>query len=367
MKGRRRVLLASQPLDYGVPRHVLDVIEGLDLDRFELDVACPRESVLWDRLRNRADVRVHPIGRARRPAPGDAASLRRLFPLVRRADVVHGHSSKAGFLVRLAAAGAGRRSRCVFTPHGWSFWATSGAEARMYRALERRAARWCSTIVAVSEHERSAGLAARVGRPEQYRLIPNGIELERFSGQPRPVDGRVVMLGRLAPPKRPDLVVRALARVRARHENAELQLVGDGPARAQVESLAKALGLSGVVRVTGRSDDIPEILAGAQCLVLASDYEAMPLSVLEAMAAAVPVVATRLESLSEVVVDGATGLLVEPDNPDALAAAIERLLDDPTKAAELGAAGRRRAQERFSKQRMVAEISGLYEEILQAR
>jgi glycosyltransferase involved in cell wall biosynthesis len=361
---RRRLLLASQPLDFGVPGHVLDLIGGLDPDRYEVAVACPPESRLWSRLRERPDVRLYSLGRARRPSPRDALSLPGLRRLVRSADLVHGHSSKAGFLVRLAAMTAGQRSRCLFTPHGWSFWAAEGLEARLYLALERRAARWCRTIVAVSKHERDAGLAAGVGMPAQYRVIPNGVDLDRFERERRPVAGRIVMLGRLARPKRPELVVRALARMRERHSDAELWLVGDGPLRAEVEAVAGSLGLTGAVRVTGRREDVPQVLAEAFCAVLASDYEGMPLSVLEAMAAGVPVVATSFGGLDEVIEDGDTGFVVERGSVDALAASLGRLLENRELARLVGAAGRRRAEERFSVQRMVAETAALYDELL---
>jgi glycosyltransferase involved in cell wall biosynthesis len=361
---RRRLLLASQPLDFGVPAHVLDLVEGLDRERYEITVACPPESSLWSRLRTRPDVRLHPMGRARRPSPVDAFEFARLRRLVLAADLVHGHSSKAGFLVRLAAKSAGRRSRCVFTPHGWSFWAADGLEARLYLALERRAARWCRTIVGVSAHERDAGLASGVGKPGQYRVIPNGVDVDRFHGERRPVAGRIVMLGRLAPPKRPELVVRALARVRERRPDAELWLVGDGPLRGEVEALAGSLGLAGAVHVTGRRDDVPQVLADAYCAVLASDYEGMPLSVLEAMAAGLPVVATSFGGLDEVIDDGETGFVVERGSVEALAAALGRLLADPALSGRIGAAGRRRAEERFSVRRMVAETAALYDEVL---
>jgi glycosyltransferase involved in cell wall biosynthesis len=361
---RRRLLLASQPLDFGVPSHVLDLIDGLDTDRYELRVACPPESLLWSRLRERPDVRLYAITGARRASPADVVSFARLLRLVRGADVVHGHSAKAGFLLRLAAAWAGRRARCVFTPHGWSFWAAEGTEARLYRALERRAARWCRAIVAVSAYERDAGVAAGVGTPEQYRVIPNGIDFHRFAREPRPVAGRIVMLGRLARPKRPELVVRALGRLRDRNPDAEVWLVGEGPLRAEVESLAASLGLAGGVVVTGLHEDIPQVLAEAHCLVLASDYEGMPLSLLEAMAAGVPVVVTRFGGVEEVVEDGRTGFVVEPGSSEALAASLGRLLDDPELSRELGAEGRRRAEQRFSVRRMVAETAALYDEIL---
>jgi glycosyltransferase involved in cell wall biosynthesis len=363
MPARRRLLIASQPLSAGVPRHVLDLVEGLVGSDWEITVACPPTSTLWQPLAKRQEVALHAFTAARRPAASDAASLARLLRLVRTVDVIHVHSAKAGFLGRLAARLRGRAGAAVYTPHAWSFWAAGGAEQRLYRALERRAARWCRAIVAVSEHEREAGLDAGIGRVEQYRVIPNGVDPGRFSGPPEPVAGRVLFLGRLGPQKRPELAVQALARVRGRFPGAELHLASDGPDRETLVELAARLGLSGAVRFLGYRDDVPALLSRASCMLVTSDYEGAPYTVLEAMAAGVPVVATRVGGVPEAVVDGETGLLVSPGDAAALADRLARLLADPDAAARMGAAGRRIVQERFTRQHMVARTLALYEEV----
>jgi glycosyltransferase involved in cell wall biosynthesis len=358
MAARRRLVLASQPLSAGVPGHVLDLVVGIDRGAWEIDVACPPASTLWRALAGREGVRLHRLGAARRPSPVDVVSLARLVRLARQADVVHVHSAKAGFVGRLAAALAGRASRCAYTPHAWSFWAAGGAEAALYLRLERLGARWCRAIVAVSTDERDAGLAAGVGRREQYRVIPNGVDVGRFDVPREPVPGRILFLGRLAPQKRPDLAVRAVARL----DGAELHLANDGPERAAVERLAAELGVADRVRLLGYRDDVPELLSHAACLLLTSDYEGASLTVLEAMAAGVPVVATRVGGVEEAL-DGA-GVVVEPGDEDAVAAGLERVLGDPEAATRLGEAGRRRARERFTRERMVADTVALYEELV---
>jgi glycosyltransferase involved in cell wall biosynthesis len=361
---RHRILLASQPLDAGVPQAVLDLAACLDPDRFEISVACPTGSTLWRGLEPMTWIERHPLAAERGPSPRDGASLARLTRLVAAADVIHGHSSKAGFLLRVAAAARGRSARCLFTPHGWSFWAATGATARAYLELERVAARWCRVIVAVSEHERDAGLAAGVGRPEQYRVVRNGIDLARFGAAPSPVAGRIVMLARLAPPKRHDLALRALELVRRRLPEAELLVVGDGPGRPALERRAGELGLTAAVRLLGTRSDVPELLASASCLLLASDYEGCPLSVIEAMAAGVPVVGTAVGGLSELVADGVTGHLVPPGDADALGRALETVLADSAAARRLGEAGRERARRELGRERMAARVTALYEELL---
>jgi glycosyltransferase involved in cell wall biosynthesis len=364
VRDRLRLLLVSQPLDAGVPRHVLDVVDGLDPARFAVSVATPRASAVWAGLAGREDVALHALETRREPGRADLRAVARLVPLVRRADVVHAHSSKAGFLARLAAALAGRRSRCVFTPHAWSFWAAGGREAALYLRLERLAAHWCRAIVAVSDAERAAGVAAGVGRPEQYRVIPNGVDLARFAATPSPVPGRVLMLGRLARQKRPELALCALARVRQRVPEAHLLLAGGGPLRPEVERLVGELGLGDAVQFLGDRRDVPELLREASCLLLASDWEACPYSVLEAMAAGVPVVATAVGGVPELVRNGETGLLAAAGDEAALARALEAVLGNAERASALGAAGRADAGARFAKARMVGELAALYESLV---
>jgi len=359
---KSRLLVAAQPKDGGVARHVVTLVEALPPGRFAVDVACPRDSLTWTSLEGVEGVELHAIQPHRRPSPGDTRSFASLLRLAGSADVVHVHSSKAGFLGRLASALRGKRTACVFSPHGWSFWAADGPEARLYAGLERLAARWCRSIVALSGHEREAGLEAGVGRAEQYRVIPNGVRLERFALPRSAVRGRILMVGRLAPPKRPDLALRALAAARLVIPEAELHVVGDGPLRPEAERLAAELGVAGAVCFLGHREDVPELLASAECALLASDYEGCPLSVVEAMAAGVPVAATAAGGTGELVQPGRTGELGPIGDAEALAIALERVLGDPARAVELGAEGRRVAEASLSLERMVDRLVELYEE-----
>jgi glycosyltransferase involved in cell wall biosynthesis len=363
VNSHRRLLLAAQPWDGGVAQHVVALVEALTPGRFDVDVACPRGSLTWTSLEGHPGVELHAMRPHRRPHPGDTRSWLTLQRLVGRADVIHVHSSKAGFIGRLASFLHGKSRACVFSPHGWSFWAAEGLESRFYVQLERMAARWCRTIVALSGDEREAGLAERIGRPDQYRVIPNGVRLERFALPRAPVRGRILMVGRLAPPKRPDLALHALASVRQAIPEAELHLVGDGPLRPQAEALTAELGLDGAVRFLGSREDVPELLATAECALLASDYEGCPLAVVEAMAAGVPVAATDVGGTGELVQAGRTGELGPPGDAHGLAGAVERLLTNPGRAAELGAEGRRAAAQGLSLEVMVERLVELYDDL----
>jgi glycosyltransferase involved in cell wall biosynthesis len=354
--------LTFYPPDGGVTRHVIDLVGHLDPDLWLVEVACPPESEPWRELADRPGLTFHPLTPGKEPGLSDLADLRRLLRLVARADVVHAHASKAGFLTRLAAAIAGQRAATVFTPHSWSFWAHDWRSS-LWLALERRAANWCRAIVAVSDDERRAGIAERVGSTSQYHVIRNGIDPAPFAGERRAVRGRILLVGRLARQKRPDVAVRALGRILERHPEAQLDLAAHGPLEDETRALVAELGLQQSVRFLGKRRDVPELLAEAECFLLTSDYEGCPYTVLEAMAAGVPVVSTRVGGVPELVADGETGLLVEPGDPAAAAAAIQGVLDAPERARLLGEAGRARALSDFGIDRMVRETCSLYDSL----
>ena len=361
---KRTVLLASYPPDGGVGEHVISIVRGLDPELWRFEVACLPGSLIELEIGGLPNVGVHHLkGRHPRPHLRDALDLPQMLRLVGSADIVHAHSSKAGFLIRFAAAMRGRRSRTLFTPHAWSFWAAAGVEGRAYTALERIAARWCRIIVTVSESERTTGIAAKIGRREQYRVIPNGIDSAVYARDPAPVPGRIVMVGRLSRQKRPDIALRTIASLLRTHPEAHLDIVGDGPLRSETEALLAQLGLAGSVRLLGNRTDVPDLLAQAACFLLTSDYEGCPLCILEAMAAGVPVVTTDAGGARELVVVGETGYLVEKGRPDRLAAAVSEILANSERARAMGLAGRRLVIEQFSHTRMLAELEALYREV----
>lgn len=363
----RTVFIATYPPDGGVAEHVISIVRGLDPELWRFKVACLPGSLVELKLAGLSNVELrHLKGRHPRPHPRDWLDLPQMLKLVGDADIVHAHSSKAGFLVRLAAALRGRRSRTIFTPHAWSFWAAGGTERRAYSTLERIAARWCRAIVAVSESERATGIAAKIGRPEQYRVISNGINPAAYASDVAPLPGKIVMVGRLSRQKRPDIAIRALSILRQTHPGACLDIVGGGPLLGQTEALVADLGLEVSVRLLGDRSDVPDLLARATCFLLTSDYEGCPLAVLEAMATGLPVVATDVGGLQELVVAGETGLLVQARRPDLFAAALAELLSNGERARKLGAAGRRRLRERFSAERMVADTEALYREVAES-
>jgi glycosyltransferase involved in cell wall biosynthesis len=215
-------------------------------------------------------------------------------------------------------------------------------------------------------------LNQREGCPAaKVRVIPNGVDTERF--RPRRANSSlrrqlalapdaplVGIVAALRPEKNHELFLQAAALVRRELPHARMLVVGDGSRRAALEALSAELSLSDAVRFLGTRHDVPELLSLVDVAVLSSHMEANPVSILEAMASEKPVVATRVGSVAETVLDGQTGYLVAPGDAAQLAQRVVSLLKDPAHAAAMGRAGRQHVLAHWSIQRMVEG----YEELL---
>jgi glycosyltransferase involved in cell wall biosynthesis len=169
------------------------------------------------------------------------------------------------------------------------------------------------------------------------------------------------MVGRLTPQKDPVMLLEAWRRVPGNHR---LILVGDGPLRVDVETAIQREALRDRVEVLPPTTDIPALMRTAHVFVMSSRWEGSPLAIIEAMMSGLPVVATKVGGVPEIVSEHETGLLVPPGDPEALAAAVKRILDEPSLAYRMGQAGRRRALACFTEARMVAETNALYARVL---
>ncbi|MCW2606207.1 MAG: kanF [Frankiales bacterium] len=303
----------------------------------------------------------------------DLASVPALVRALRGtgADLVHTHSSKAGVVGRVAARRAGLPA--VHTVHGWPFHDHQRASVRrLWQGVERACAPLARRLVVVAEADRDKGLAAGIGRPEQYATVRSGLELDLYG--PSALDRAAVReelglppeavvigaVNRLSPQKDPLTLLRAVGPLLAARPELRLLLVGDGPLRAEVERLAGPQ-----VVLTGLRTDVPRLLRAMDVFVTASLWEGLPRTVLQAVATGLPVVATAADGVVDVVVEGRTGLLAPPGDAQELGAQLARLLDDPVLGERLTAAAATRLPE-FDAHRMVARLEDLYEQVLQA-
>ncbi len=267
-------------------------------------------------------------------------------------DVVHTHSSKAGALGRLAAHRLGV-GRIVHTFHGFPFHPFQSWPRRTaYIKVEQRVGRYTDVFLAVGSAVAAEAIARRIAPPERVRTIGVGVakaltppgandraEARRLLGVP-PGMHAVGTVGRLAFQKAPEHFIQALAGLH--RQDVFGVWIGSGPLHAKAERLADKLGLSGRMLFTGERGDVGVLLPGLDVFTMASRYEGLPCAIVEAMGAGLPVVATAVNAVPNVVIAGETGLLVPAGAPGLLGQAVGYLLDHPAERARLGAAGRSR-------------------------
>jgi glycosyltransferase involved in cell wall biosynthesis len=364
---RRSLCLYTPSTDpSGMGVHMLDLVAAFVGTTDVSLMARPDHKAGW--LLDRAaelGARTLPLPSPRNPGFGRMITG---FLAVHPADVFHCHvgtGSENWDGVRLArAAGCGAVVQTQHLPYLLS-------HPRRRRAFHH-AIEEVDRLIAVSEGVRRT--YQRIGvPPERLVTVPNGVapradalsrqEARRVLGL-GPDQPVVLTVGRLTHMKGQWHLIDAVPDLAARFPGLTVVFLGDGPLREALEKRAAALGVSGNVCFGGHRGDARRLLAAADLFALPSRHEGMPLVALEAMEAGVPVVATRVIGSTEVVDDGVTGALVRPGDAAALATAAARLLADPVLARRQGAAGRRRYEERFTRDRMAAETTAVYDSVL---
>jgi glycosyltransferase involved in cell wall biosynthesis len=280
-----------------------------------------------------------------------------------RPDLLALHSAKAGVLGRIVARSL--RMPVILTAHGWNFAPGFPAlPAAVYRRIERATGPLASKIITVSEFDRQLALHARVTDAHRLVTVYNGIPDVPHSLRADPARSpvRLVMVARFAPQKDHATLLRALGGLHG--EAWELDLVGDGPLLGEMKALAGSLGIESRVRFLGQRTDVDQILADAQVSLLVTNWEGFPISILEAMRAGLPVVASSVGGIDEAVHDGETGFLVPRGGVDPLRERLRWLLADPAARRRLGANGRARYEQQFTLTQTVTKTLAVYREVL---
>jgi glycosyltransferase involved in cell wall biosynthesis len=278
-------------------------------------------------------------------------------------DILHAHMPRASvpgtILGRLA-----RVPVIVNHEHGWAF---NGKPVRQF--LDRNVvARGSDVLLAVSEWDRSHMIEVERIPSERIRVLPNGIppipvvgpDVRGELGVPAEV-GLIGAVGRLYPEKGYDELIRAIAALKRSYSSPICcVIVGHGPEESRLSALIAELGLANEVRLIGRRQDVPDVIRSLDVAVLSSRNEGSPLAVMEYMAAGAPIVATAVGGVPELIEDGVQGLLVPACDPDALAEAIRRLLEDRVLAGRLGGAARERQRTSYDLDVVVEQLEELY-------
>jgi glycosyltransferase involved in cell wall biosynthesis len=369
MTNRRGHLLHIQKLTgiAGSERHLLLLQRGLVERGWRVSMAVLEEPGLPmdEYLDELARIGVQPH-RITIRADADPLCLFRLYRLIAAGqfDLVHTHLIHGDLYGTVAAKLAGVRF-VVSSKHGYAEYAHPSRFYRLVGMLDP----WVDRAITISDAlqplvEQVEGVPRGKMTTIHYGMDitdPVAIERPARGGDP---EFRVATVGRLVPVKGLDHLLEAMASLAQRGSRAKLLIHGDGVERARLEERARALGLNGRVAFCGWSRDVPRALADADVFVSATLGEGFGLAILEAMMQELPVVATRVVAIPEIVADEETGLLVPPANPRAIADALFRLESAPDLRARLAKRGRHRAVEQFSSGTMVSRTEALYQEVL---
>lgn len=381
MQKQKILYVITQSEFGGAQRYVLDLASNLPKDQYETAIACGEDTAgqagndLTARARKRG-IQTHTltsVGRSINPFV-DAAGFFELLKLFRaeRPDVVHLNSSKIGILGGLAAKVA-RVPKTVFTAHGLVFHEPLPAWRKtLYRLLEQSARPFRDVIIAVSNADRESAIAARLARPENVVHIPNGVgpmnflsrtetrtALEQKIGRALP-DQLIGTIANFYPTKGLPYLLAAIHEVRRADPNIVSVIIGDGAERPHLESLIERNNLGNTVLLAGALPNAAQYLKAFDLFVLPSVKEGWPYAILEAMAAEVPIVATRVGGIPEML-EPDRGFLVPSADQTALTNAITHALENPTQAAATASRAHQTVAHEFALERMVRETVKIYQ------
>lgn len=280
-------------------------------------------------------------------------------------DIVSCHSTKAGFLGRLAVR---NKIPTIFTAHGWAFTPGTALWKKLLILTEKLVARFCQKIICVSEFDRQLAIKYKISKPQKIIVIHNGTEisevqnLNQFKNPPI----KIVFLGRLAKPKDPLLLLKTFSDLNLNlKKSAEILIIGDGPLRKEVENFLKKQDREFVkkIKLLGElpREDVLKTLKKAQIFVLTSNWEGFPRSILEAMSYGLAIIASDVGGTREAV--GDCGILIKRNNKKELKEALTSLLKNSYLIQKMGEKARQKVKEKFSLERMIKATERVYNEL----
>lgn len=359
----------------GVEKHIFSLISHSNRKHFHFVVFGP--SALVRAVKDLSLMNVEAIGWIPR-TKWDLRAAFHLRAMLRdsKVDLLHIHDPRSGLLGRLVAKPL--RIPVVYTVHLPPYYYTVSMKQWVYRYVEGLLNRWFTDrIIYVSHTVCEEAIRLHIAPKDRSLVIENGINLQAYGKSidraavrralDTPVEATVFcFVGRFTEQKGIDVLLHALIAVHDQHTALRVWLVGDGSLRAQLEQYVANENLAPIVQFLGYRGDVMEILKASDVFVLPSRYEAMPISLLEAMASGLPCIVTDVGDNAKVVEDGISGIVVPPENPEVLATALKKVLADPKMRRVMGEAARREAQQ-YSVERMAARVTEVYEELLTRR
>lgn len=371
MNKRIRVLHVAEAAG-GVERYLQTLFKYSDKEQVENILVCS-QNYDYKKMKSLAD-RVIVLKMAHQINPSSdikvEKALRRIIKQL-KPDIVYAHSSKAGALARIADLGL--KNKVIYNPHGWAFNMQQSAKKKeMYKWVEKISAHFCDKIVCISDAEKESALREKICKPSKLQVIYNGIDLEAIKNTiPKtkaelniPEDAFVVgMVGRLSKQKAPDVFVKAAKLIKDKIPNAYFLMVGDGELRGQVENLIHQYDLGSSFLITGWVDNPTAYMKIMDVGMLLSRWEGFGLVLPEYMACGVPIVATNVDAIPNIIKDGVNGMLVNKDSFVGVQKVCTGLKNDTELKDRIIASAKSMVRNKFGAKRVAKESIGLYKDL----
>ncbi|WP_038369372.1 glycosyltransferase family 4 protein [Brackiella oedipodis] len=362
----------------GANIHLLDLAVGMQDAGHEVTVLIGGEGEVSQKFRQQG-LQVISLKHLVRPIKPwqDLQALLELRRVLKRLkpDLVHAHSSKAGILGRLAAKSVGLP--VIFTVHGWAFTegVSGSTKKRFYQILERTLGAYTDHIITVSDYDRELGLKCHIIAPQNITTVHNGIhDLAPSDKASSAINQRVddedssvklIMVARFDQQKNQALALQVLASLKQLPWH--LCFIGDGPTLDKVKQQAQAVGLAPQVTFAGRCDDVAQRLARADVFVLTTNWEGLPISILEAMRAGLPIMASDVGGIREQITTGQQGFLLDNNDLNGMQRYFQEMICDERLRHRMGVQARLKFEQAFSFEQMLHKTLGIYELVLRAR
>jgi glycosyltransferase involved in cell wall biosynthesis len=362
----------------GAQKHLLSLIGNLDQEKFKVFLFTARKGELYPEAESIIYLDIKKSRFLERPINPfkDLLALIEIYLFIKRngIEIIHTHSSKAGIIGRLAARLA-KVKIILHTVHGWSFNDYQPKlKRKFYVWLEKLSADFTDRIIVVSNHEKKKGLENYIADNDKYHLIRYGIDYTEFGIKDESIrkelgvetnDLLVGMVSCFKPQKSPQDFIKLASLVSHSIHNAKFLLVGDGVLRPSIEKLIRSLNLEHLFILTGWRRDIPRLLSAMDVFVLTSLWEGLPIAVLEAMAASLPVVVADTGGISEIISDGETGFLVSPRDLKNFSERLILLLGNKDLRIRMGQKAKESLDSNFKTKNMVANTQDIYKNLIQ--
>ena len=364
MTKKRILILITRSEPGGAQSHVLVLLNGL-VKKYEVILATGEQGFLLDEAKE-LGIESHLL-----PSLKRNISPRRDFQaykeikellLLTGPDLLHTHSSKAGILGRLAAHRLGIKN--VFTAHGWAFAdGTPWIRKLIGVPTEYVAGKWCDRIITVSHADKQLAVKYHITNRNKIAVIHNGVSNIEGAVRVSQVNDPpvLIMVARVAPPKNFISLLDALSCI---EEKYHLRIVGDGPDLMDLKQYAKELGIAKNIDFMGSRNDVPAVLASSDIFILSSDWEGFPISIIEAMRAGLPIIASNVGGISEAVIEGKNGYLIPRGETGILSKKIRSLLSDKNKRTAMGRYSRGLFEKQRTTEVMLADIENIYDSLL---